>query len=204
MAYKISDKAILVESGGETILIAETATFERGGLTILDSDFTLSPTFVSNYFAPDFQGDVSGYASGGSPGSSTTINIIQKFPFASDDNATDVGDLTQSRGDVAGQFSDNHGYTSGGSAGNSSPRTRYDTIDKFPFSSDANASDVGNLTQSRSSVAGQSSMNHGYTSGGFSPPFRNTIDKFPFSTDANEGDVGDLTATKYLVAGQQV
>ena len=50
MAYKISDKAILLESGGETILIAETATFERGGLTILDSDFTLSPTFVSGYF----------------------------------------------------------------------------------------------------------------------------------------------------------
>ena len=75
MAYKISDKAILVESGGENILIAETATFERGGLTILDSDYTLSPTFVSNYFAPDFQGDVSGYASGGSPGSSTTINL---------------------------------------------------------------------------------------------------------------------------------
>ena len=51
MAYKISDKAILVESGGENILIAETATYERGGLTILDSDYTLSPSFVSSYFS---------------------------------------------------------------------------------------------------------------------------------------------------------
>ena len=78
MAYKISDKAILLESGGETILIAETATFERGGLTILDSDFTLSPTFVSGYFTT-FQGTLRGYRSGGSAGSPGSVNTIDDF-----------------------------------------------------------------------------------------------------------------------------
>lgn len=99
MAYKISDKAILVESGGETILIAETATFERGKLTLLDSDFTLSPTFVTTYYHV-FQGETSGYTSGGSvspPFSGSRKNTIDKFPFSSDTNASDVGDLTQSR-----------------------------------------------------------------------------------------------------------
>ena len=54
MAYKISDKAILVESAGENMLIAETATFERGGLTILDTDSTLSPSFETDYFAASY------------------------------------------------------------------------------------------------------------------------------------------------------
>ena len=45
-----------------------------------------------------------GYASGGFAPSGIT-NTIQKFPFASDGNATDVGDLTQARQAPAGQSS---------------------------------------------------------------------------------------------------
>ena len=44
-------------------------------------------------------------------------NIIDRFPFASDANATDVGDLTVSRGDApGGQSSTTHGYATGGSS----------------------------------------------------------------------------------------
>ena len=50
---------------------------------------------------PTFQGSTSGYTSGGWIGSNS--NIIDKFPFASDSNATDVGDITQPRRHVAGQ-----------------------------------------------------------------------------------------------------
>ena len=48
-----------------------------------------------------FQGSTSGYTSGGltPPGS----NVIDKFPFSADANATDVGDLTQVRYGLAGQ-----------------------------------------------------------------------------------------------------
>ena len=70
------------------------------------------------------------------------------------------------------------GYSSGGQPGSVT------TIDKFPFVSNANATDVGDLTQGRYSAAGQSSTVSGYTSGGFAPPvYRNTIDKFPFSAN---------------------
>jgi hypothetical protein len=43
------------------------------------------------------------------------------------------------------------GYTSGGG----SPPAVYNNIDKFPFASNANATDVGDLTSARWEVAGQ-------------------------------------------------
>jgi hypothetical protein len=126
------------------------------------------------------QGSVSGYVSGGSD----PVNIIEKFPFSTDTNSSDVGDLTQARRYVAGQSSSVSGYTSGGQG-------PFNTIDKFPFAADANATDVGDLTQGRYAQSGQSSTTSGYNSGGQHPAF-NTIDKFPFASNANATDVGDI------------
>jgi hypothetical protein len=85
-----------------------------------------------------------GYVSGGvQPGVPTRLDVIQKFSFATDGNASDVGDLTLGRSEVAGQSSTASGYTSGGEY--AAPSSRTTTIDKFPFSSDANATDVGDL-----------------------------------------------------------
>ena len=47
-----------------------------------------------------FQGETSGYSSGGEPG---LVNTIDKFPFSADGNATDVCDLTQERYGLTGQ-----------------------------------------------------------------------------------------------------
>ena len=77
-------------------------------------------------------------------------NIIDKFAFASDGNATDVGDLTSTRYGSAGQSSTTSGYNSGGAT----PATT-NIIDKFPFAADANATDVGDITVVRELVAGQ-------------------------------------------------
>jgi hypothetical protein len=69
------------------------------------------------------------------------------------------------------------------------------TIDKFPFSTDTNATDVGDLTSVKRSGAGQSSTAFGYfleEQVQFSTNV-NTIEKFPFSADSNATDVGDLT-----------
>jgi hypothetical protein len=135
---------------------------------------------------------VSGYTSGGTDGP-TGVNTIDKFPFASDDNATDVGNLTQGRQDVAGQSSRLSGYTAGGFIPAFPSPLTYNTIDKFPFSSDSNATDVGNLSVARYGAVGQSSSTFGYSSGGFCSTTLNTIDKFPFSSDSNATDVGELT-----------
>ena len=82
------------------------------------------------------------------------------------------------------------------------------TIDKFPFSqTSGTATDVGDLSEARYSVAGQSSSFAGFTSGGIAPPATKrvaTIDKFPFSqTSGTATDIGDLSQVKNGVAGQQ-
>jgi len=83
--------------------------------------------------------------------------------------------LTVGRGGNFGQSSTTHGYTSGGysAAGNDNP------IDKFSFTSDGNATDVGDLSVARQTGAGSSSTTHGYSAGGYGPSPSNVIDKFP-------------------------
>jgi hypothetical protein len=151
-------------------------------------------TLDSNTFVNYFFGTTSGYTTGGRVFSPVTdeTNIIQKFSFATDANATDVGDLTVTRSLVAGQSSDTYGYTSGGDT----PGPQVNTIDKFPFTSDANATDVGDLTQQRDTYAGQSSSTHGYATNGTINPGalgNSGIQKFPFSVDENATAVGTLT-----------
>ena len=144
-----------------------------------------------------FQGSVSGYTSGGHNPSDT--DVIDKYPFATDTNASDVGDLTLARRVAASQSSTVSGYTSGGSV----PPPAIDIIDKFSFAVDTNATDVGDLTQARGDGAGQSSTVSGYTSGGYLPsPRSNVIDKFSFVADTNATDVGDLTVARGSPAGQ--
>jgi hypothetical protein len=155
-------------------------------------DYTVVPVY-------SFQGSVSGYTSGGD----TLTNIIDKFPFSSDGNATDVGDLSFLRRSAAGQSSSTNGYTSGGAAEN--PVGLYaNLIDKFPFAADGNASDVGDLTQGRQDVSGQSSSVSGYTTGGYAAGGgrSDVIDKFSFSSNSNASDVGNLTLSRSGLTGQ--
>ena len=144
-----------------------------------------------------------GYVSGGVSLAYTAD--INKFSFTTDGNATDVGDATGARGLGTGQSSSTHGYNSGGVAPSLGPPAYTNSVDKFPFASDANATDVGDLTAGRAlTPSSQSSTVSGYTSGGNAPTAGGTsdiIDKFPFSSDANATDVGDLTVAKYALVG---
>ena len=167
---------------------------------------TVGALTVARNQATGHSSTVSGYTSGGYIGSAPNAgeNTIDKFPFASDVNATDVGDLTQFRYLVTGQSSTTSGYTSGGQSypvpGN--PVVYHNIIDKFPFASNANATDVGDLTRATRAATGQSSSVSGYTSGGGTGGITNTIDKFSFATDTNATDVGDLIIIKEYAAGQ--
>lgn len=161
---------------------------------------------IAAIIASGFQGTVSGYTSNERSG--TAINHIDKFPFATDSNASVVGDLSQKRGAASGQSSDTHGYTSGGlRPPPPSTTTNVSTIDKFPFASDGNAAYIGSLTIGLSSSAGQSSSENGYVSGGQKQPnnsndVRLEIQKFPFASDASASNIGNLTVRRYVAAGQ--
>ena len=133
-----------------------------------------------------------GYRMGGSRPTTPlyTSEIIDKFPFASDTNATDVGNLTLDRGHGGGHSSETHGYTSGGTS--YAPVAGFrDIIDKFPFASDTNATDVGNLTANNGNSAGCSSTTFGYHMGGW-PNYIDRIEKFPFASDTNATDIANL------------
>jgi hypothetical protein len=71
----------------------------------------------TNIFQDGFQGTVAGYTSGGfsPPGN---LNTIDKFPFATDTNATDVGDITAQQRGPTGQSSQ-HMVILGGVGNNS-------------------------------------------------------------------------------------
>ena len=150
-----------------------------------------------------YQGTSYGYTSGGNNTSDVAVNTIDKFTLSSDANATDVGDLIKNAEGTAssGQRSITYGYTSGCTGAGEGP-VYDDTIHKWSFSTDGNATDVGNLTVARAWVTGQSTEEYGYTCGGrILGPYSNVIDKFSLSTDGNATDVGDMVEGVKSMAG---
>ena len=88
-----------------------------------------------------------------------------------------------------------YGYVCGGKRNN--PAVRSNIIDKHSFTSNGNATDVGDLTVGRSAPGGANSETHGYCAAGYiavpSGSNVNTIDRFALAATANATDVGDLT-----------
>ena len=135
-------------------------------------------------------GTAYGYQAGGyilSPAG--PINVIQKYSFTSDGNATDVGDLTWATDGNACHSSTTYGYCATGDH----PVTT--NINKWSFSSDGNAVAYGGAVVGGGwGTSGSYSTTHGYTWGrNNSGPYHNLIDKFSFEAEANATDVGDMT-----------
>jgi len=182
-----------------------TINFGDYTLTFTDEGFEFDGNILATEYEENwlFGGTVSGYASGGEI-SGIASNIIDKFSFASDGNATDVGDLTLPYINGSGVSSSRAGYVVGGRT--NAPAYNIGTIMKFSFASDGNATDVGTADTGWQG-AGQSSGTNGYTSGATAPNIAGQatvaeIHKFPFATDGNTTDVGDLTNTVKLATGQ--
>ena len=197
----VSDGAGKLSYGGINIdsVLATGNTANRGINvdTLTVNTLNTSKLFNQQPQTFSFQGSTSGYASGGSTNTITRQNTIDKFPFSTDANATDVGDLTQSRDTSAGQSSSTHGYTAGGfdptGAGPTQPSHRK-TIDKFSFASDGDATDVADISGGYGTAlcAGTSSATNGYIIPGKVPPIGHGaryIQKFPFAADNPSRDV---------------
>ena len=162
-------------------------------------DLLDDPSYQPNHT----MGSTYGYTAGGqgmlptdpsSPSYNTVRNIIDYFPFASDGNAADVGDLTRTANVVQSSSSQTHGYTAGGYSPNSN------VIDKFAMTTSANATDVGDLTAEIGAGIGHSSTTHGYVAGGLrqSPlGYIAEIEKYSHSSDGNSADAGSDLAYRY-------
>ena len=142
-----------------------------------------------------------GYIRGGRIGGpgAATYNIIERYPFASDTNASDVGDMVAIGTNCGynGQNSETHGYITGGEGTGNATR-----LQKHAFASSANATEIGSLAFGALPGAGQSSTTNGYTCGsGDSAPATNHIQKFSFVADGNASDIGDLTVGRGNAGG---
>jgi hypothetical protein len=180
--------------------------FDDYTLYATPTGFSFDGRIVASNFLSLFQGSISGFTSGGTQSGpafpATSIsNVIDKFPFTADGNATDVGDLSTTKTGAAGSSSTASGYAAGGS----DLSAHYRTIDRFQFVSNINSTNIGNLAAGeRQLCVGQSSGTHGYAAGGTWPGPNvdyNNIDKFSFSVDLNGTDVGDLLTTIVGAAG---
>ena len=194
--------------------------FERYSLVINETGFVVTsnadPTNTSAYgtfTAADtgigglFQGTVAGYVSQGGAPTVISSECIEKFPFSTTfTTASNACCSISKRFKTTGNSSKQHGYMSGG-YGLSLPPSSTTCIDKFPFATNSNSTGVGTLVTGRSSGAGISSREFGYTTSGVAAawptplPIVNCIDKFPFVTDVNAIGVGILACTRSASAG---
>ena len=119
----------------------EKMPFASDGSTADAGADLLNPSYLGNGNSSETHGY---YAGGyiGPPGA--VVNVIQKFPFAVEDNATDVGDLTTIRANMGGSNSNTHGYVHGGQT--PGPTGVVNIIEKYSYTADGNATDVGDLT----------------------------------------------------------
>ena len=91
-----------------------------------------------------------------------------------------------------------YGYFAGGYSTYAQVPTNINVIDQFSFTTDGNATDIADLTKGRSSIAGASSLTHGYAAGGYGgvngtgPGSWNVVDRIAFASVADATDVGDI------------
>ena len=147
-----------------------------------------------------------GYCCGGNlyTPSTNKTPTIDRYAFATEDNATDVGDLTVAREAPACSTSATHGYTTGGSFPPYNVNNCQNVIDRFLFANSANATDWADLDTQAQYAAGTTSSTHGYTSGGHndnSNNQHNMIQKYSFASNANATVAGDLTVARSFTTG---
>jgi trimeric autotransporter adhesin len=175
-----------------------------GTPTILDSAAVAAIANQSidiRAFNANAQGNTYGYTAGGIGAAYTpSYNVIDKFLFASNANATDVGNLTSVLWSASAQQSLTYGYISGGGTGNGTNPTGTNRVQSWPFASNANTVWTGAyITAMKHNVAGASSSTDGYIMAGFlnASTQHGVIEKFPFSTNASSAQTGLLTLARF-------
>ena len=148
-----------------------------------------------------------GYTAGGDTdatfSNNSGINVIEKFAFSASTSGSDVGDLSARRTSVSGCMSETHGYIRGGRIGGPGAAT-YNIIERWPFASDTNASDVGDMVAIGTNCGfnGQNSKTHGYITGGEGTGNATRLQKHAFASSANATEIGSLAVGAKPGAGQ--
>ena len=157
--------------------------------------------------SPNLDGGARGVFGGSytyGPGTRAKTNVIDFITIPSAGNATDFGDLTETRGTGGAGSSRTRGIWCGGDINPDGNKTS-DTVDFVTISSTGNATDFGNLTQRRGhGNAVMSNQTRIVCAGGnnqISPSVLNTIDFATIASTGNFIDFGDISTPIYGLAG---
>ena len=146
-----------------------------------------------------YGGETYGFTAGGQLGPPWVVsNMIERFSFTSDGNASDFGsDLAVATRYQASASSSTHGYAVSGliNAGSA-----VDYIQKYAMTSSSNATDIGNATVSKEGCMGTNSETYGYHAGGTSPRV-NDIARWSFASDGDAVDWADLVVVSSFGIG---
>ena len=132
---------------------------------------------------------------GGGYNGSSVLNEIDYAAIDTAANASDFGNLTQSRQYIAGTSNGTRGMFMGGSNASGTP---YAVTDYITVGTTGNATDFGDPTTNRAGAGGVSDGNYAIMGGGgaASPAWPNNgtdiIDYYTISTPGNATDFGDL------------
>ena len=149
-----------------------------------------------------FQGEFFGYAHGGHQAGPTAYDRIDRWSYAADTNATDVGNLSTSSMGAAGTTDGLSGFAGGGSTAGYSQITN---IQRYPYTTATeDAVGHGDLRVVTSTAGGASNIpgGYGYVMGGSSAT-RLEKQKFAFVSNTTATDAGDLSSARQSIAGAQ-
>lgn len=153
------------------------STQDRWKLFYLKSDLP-APTPI--------QGSIAGFTIGGAPPAGN--NDIQRYPFATDEPATDVGSMPTNIYTASGSYNNTYGFVTGNFTDNTS-------ILYLQMANTVTVTgDAGDLTASRQYAAGHSDKKASisYVSGGAGDTLE-TIDRFPQATITTATSIGNLS-----------
>ncbi len=126
------------------------------------------------------------------------LSTITFVTMASKGNSTDIGDLTQRRGFLAGLSNSTRAIWSGGYG---APNSTYlKRIDSFTMASTGNAQEFGELTKGGGYRAGTSTHTRGVIMGGYSGSANKEIDMITIATTGSVEDFGNDSNGKYAAA----
>ena len=156
----------------------------------LDSEFkTISLTSTQNAWS-----GTRGLMGGGETANNgSSINTINQIDISTPANATDFGDLTNSREYLSALSNQTRGVFGGGNTNGS----KQDVMDYVTVATAGNATDFGDLQQVKTDTAACSNgtigiFAMGLGSGSGSAGYKTDIDKITVATTGNATDFGDL------------
>ena len=131
-----------------------------------------------------------------------TSNIIDQIIISSPSNATDFGALTVARRSLSAcsNGTSGRGVFSGGYT---SYPIRTDTMDYVSISAAGNATDFGNLSETKAYLGACSNRTNdrGVIGGGIGAAYSNVLEYITISSTSNSTDFGDLNNDGYAQAG---